>query len=163
MLTRARREVAVSIGEFGREHKILVKAFIRSHRLDDASRFIFQRLHEYVKCEKSLVFEARTPRGKLVAFDIADFTARNYAFYMFSFRSEKHAVPGASDLLLAHIIERAGSEGKRYLNLGLGIDEGIAFFKKKWGGEPFLEYISCTQGTKPSESWSEMLDGFSRL
>ena len=161
MLTRARREVSVGIGEFGREHRELVKDFIRSRRLDDGSRFIFQRLHEYAQCKGTLLFEARTPHGKLTAFDIADFAAREYAFYMFNFRSRKYRIPGASDLLLFHVIKRAQAEGKRYLNLGLGINGGIAFFKKKWGGMPFLDYVSCTQ--KSGESLSEMLAGFSRF
>jgi len=163
MLTRARREVSVRIGEFGREHKKLVKDFICSRHLDDGSRFIFQHLDKYAQCEGALVFEARNARGKLAAFDIADFAARDYAFYMFNFRSEKHAGPGASDLLLFHVIKRAQAEGKRYINLGLGIDEGITFFKKKWGGVPFLDYIACTQESKAGESWGEMLDQISRL
>jgi len=163
MLTRARREASVSIGEFGREHQKLIKAFISSRCLDDGSHFIFQRLDAYAQCESALVFEARTQHGKLAAFDIADFATRDYAFYMFNFRSHKYQISGASDLLLAHIIEHARAEGRRYINLGLGIDEGIAFFKKKWGGEPFQSYISCTQGTTSREPWSEMLDGFSRL
>lgn len=164
MLTRARHEVTVSSGEFGREHKKLVKAFIRTRRLDGATRFIFQRLPEYAKSDSALVFEACTPRGHLVAFDIADFAARDYAFYMFNFRSQKLAVPGASDLLLYHIIERAQIEGKRYLNLGLGIDAGIAFFKEKWGAEHFLDYITCTQEIETTgETMHDMLDQFSRL
>lgn len=163
MQTRARREVSVRIGEFGREHKKLVKDFIRARQLEEGSRFIFQRMHEYTQCESALVFEAHNARGKLAAFDIADFAAREYAFYMFNFRSHKHSVPGASDLLLFHVIKRAQAEGKRYLNLGLGIDEGIAFFKKKWGGMPFLDYTACRQELKTGESLSELIDGLSRL
>ena len=163
MLTRARREASVSVGEYRREHKKLVKDFIRSRQLDDGSRFIFQRLDAYAQCDSALVFEARNARGDLVAFDIADFSAREYAFYMFNFRSEKHAVPGASDLLLFHVIKSAQAEGKRYLNLGLGIDEGITFFKKKWGGMPFLDYVSCTQKSGAGEALSEMLAGILRL
>ena len=60
MLTRARREVTVKIGEFGREHKRLVKEFINTHELGDATRFIFNRVSEYAICETALVFNART-------------------------------------------------------------------------------------------------------
>jgi hypothetical protein len=163
MLARARREVSVSTGAFGREHQRLVKDFMRARRLDDATRFIFKRIPEYAKCDTALVFEARTGRGELAAFDIAEFGARGYAFYMFNFRSRKFNLPGVSDLLLAQIVERARAEGKRYLNLGLGIDAGIAFFKKKWGARPFLQHVTCVQETMSQSSWEEAFDQFSRL
>jgi hypothetical protein len=163
MLTRARREVSVKIGEFGREHKRLVKEFIDTHELGNATRFIFSRMSEYAKCETALVFNARTRDGDLVAFDIADFGAQKYAFYMFNFRSGKHKVPGVSDLLLAYVIAQAKTKGKRYLNLGLGIDPGIAFFKKKWGGTPFQKYVTCTQDFGSQRPWSEVFDRFSKL
>ena len=163
MLTRARREVSVKIGEFGREHKRLVKEFIGTHELGDATRFIFNRVSEYAKCETALVFNARTRGGDLVAFDIAEFGAREYAFYMFNFRSNKYHIPGASDLLLAYVIAQAKTKGKRYLNLGLGIDPGIAFFKKKWGATPFQELVTCTQDSGSQKPWSEVFDRFSKL
>jgi hypothetical protein len=133
MLKRARRDVSVCIGKFGKEHMGLVTDLMRTHRLDNAMQFIFQRLHEYVTYDSAVVFEARTTHGDLAAFDVAEYGAKHYAFYMFNCRSREHKVPGASDLLLAHIIERAQAEGKRYVNLGLGINAGITFFKTKWG------------------------------
>lgn len=163
MLARARREVTVKRGTFGREHQRLVDEFLRVHRLEAAERFIFQRVGAYAQCESALLFEARTARGDLAAFDIAEFGAREYAFYMFNFRARKHHIPGVSDLLLAHIVEHAQAEGKRFLNLGLGIDAGIAFFKTKWGATPFLEHVAYTQDVKAPSSWNEMLDQFAHL
>ncbi|MFC1879686.1 phosphatidylglycerol lysyltransferase domain-containing protein [Chloroflexota bacterium] len=162
MLRRARREVSISAGSFGREHKKLIKAFLHRSRFDRATRFIFQRASEYAKCDTAHVYEARTARGDLVAFDIAEFGAQAYAFYMFNFRSRKFKIPGVSDLLLAHIIERAQAEGKRYLNLGLGINAGIAYFKKKWGGTPFLKYTTWSQESPEQISWWQTLDQLSR-
>jgi hypothetical protein len=86
------------------------------------------------------VYDARNEGGDLVAFDVAEMASKAYAFYMFNFTSRDHFVPGASDLLLWEIIEHAQREDKRYINLGLGIDPGVTFFKEKWGGEPFLPY-----------------------
>lgn len=163
MLARARREATVERGTFGREHQRLVDEFLRAHRLEAAERFIFQRVGEYAKCKSALLFEARTARGDLAAFDIAEFGAREYAFYMFNFRARKHNLPGVSDLLLAHIVEHAQAEGKRFLNLGLGINAGIAFFKTKWGATPFLEHVAYTQDVKAQPSWNEMLDQFARF
>ena len=34
--------------------------------------------------------------------------------------------------------------GKKYINMGLGINEGIKFFKSKWGSKPFYEYNLIT-------------------
>jgi hypothetical protein len=161
MLKRARREVTVSVGKMRWAHTWLLRNFKRRHPLDDAMRFIFEHVSTYAQCETAVVFEARNTHGKLIAFDIADFGARQYAFYMFNFRSHKHHVPGASDLLLKHIIERAQAEGKRYLNLGLGIDAGITFFKKKWGATQFLQCVSCAQECQPQQSMGGLFDQLS--
>jgi hypothetical protein len=158
MLTRARRDVSVSIASFGREHGGVIEEFLRARRLDDATRFIFQRVSEYSRCDTARIFEARDARGNLVAFDIAEFGARQYAFYMFNFRSREHDIPGASDLLLAHIVECAQVEGKRYVNLGLGVDAGGVFFKRKWGATPFLRHVSCAQVSARKESWGGLFD-----
>jgi len=158
MLRRARREVAISTGNFSKEHEKIVENFIRRFRVDKATRNIFQRLDKYAKCDTTAVYDARNTRGELVAFDIAEFGARGYAFYMFNFRSHKHNVPGVSDLLLAHIIERAQTEGKVFLNLGLGINAGIVFFKKKFGAEPFLKHTAWTQDSLNHNSWWATLD-----
>ncbi len=158
MLARARRDASVNEGKFGKEHKQLIEEFLRAHRLDDATRFIFSRVAEYAKCDTARVFEARDARGNLVAFDIAEFGARQYAFYMFNFRSRQHSVPGASDLLLAHIVEHARAEGKRYVNLGLGIGAGVAFFKRKWGAAPFLRYVACVQESAEKEMWTGLFE-----
>ena len=62
---------------------------------------------------------------------------------MFNFRSESRYIPGASDLLLSSVIQQAIGEGKKYINLGLGINAGVTFFKEKWGGVAFLPHAFC--------------------
>jgi hypothetical protein len=163
MLSRARQEISIKIGCFGREHKKLTDAFLRKKRFDQNTRFIFQHIKEYARCETALLFEARTQRGDLVAFDVAEFGAKNYAFYMFNVRSPKHNFPGVSDLLLAQIIEQAKEAGQRYINLGLGINPGVAFFKKKWGAVPFLGYVVAEQKANRQEAWGELFDQLSGL
>lgn len=162
MLRRAQREVHIGIGEFTREHKGLIKAFLRQHQFDDATRFIFQRVYEYVKCDQAYIFDARNSRGNLVAFDVAEFGAQDYAFYMFNFRSSKYNIPGVSDLLLAQIVDHAQKQGKAHLNLGLGINSGVTFFKKKWGAVPFLKHITWVQESFGQGQWWEMIDRLSR-
>jgi hypothetical protein len=162
MMARARREVVISVGEFAREHKHLVEDFMRTHQLKDAARIIFKRLPEYASSRSVVVFDARTPHGELVAFDVAEFGAQKFAFYMFNFRSRKHVIRGVSDLLLAYIVVRAKTEGKRDLNLGLGFNPGNTFFKRKWGGRPFLKHNACVQESQTGTGLGNLFERFSR-
>jgi len=161
MLNRAGRDLSIQPAErCGREHKKLIKAFQRARPLDEATRLIFQRMPDYVNSSPTArLFEVRNKQGKLVVFDVAEFGTKDYAFYMFNFCSEKYYVPGASDLLLAEVIEQANREGKRYLNLGLGINPGVTFFKTKWGGVPFLRYLACVYERPRANVWEDIFDG----
>ncbi len=145
MLSRACRELSVEKNRnFDEEHRKMVEDFLKAHPVDEATRFIFERIGEYLSSSPTAwVFEARNKRGELVAFDIAEFKPRECAIYMFNFSSEALYVPGASDLLLYEVIRQAKKERKKYMNLGLGINPGVTFFKKKWGGVPFLPYAFC--------------------
>lgn len=142
MLSRAGRELSVKRSrDFGKEHRNLIEDFLRFHPVDETTRFIFERIGDYLSTSSTAwVFDARKDKGELVAFDIAEFKPRSYAIYMFNFNSETFYVPGASDLLLSEVIKQAKTERKKYINLGLGINSGVTFFKKKWGGVIFLPY-----------------------
>lgn len=142
MVRRAGRELSVRNNrDFNQEHRNMVEEFLKGHPADDATRFIFRRIDAYLSSSGTAsLFEARAGDGELVAFDVAEFKPRDYAVYMFNFRSGSRYLPGASDLLLSAIVEQAFTEGKKYINLGLGINPGVAFFKEKWGGTPFLPH-----------------------
>ena len=143
MVRRARKDLDIQRGKYGKEHRHIIKDFLSSHELSDAQKHIFQNISLYLKRSTSAcLLEAR--KGKnLVAFTIADLGTANYAFYMFNFRSKLLNIPGASDLLFFEMVKMAQSEGKKALNLGLGIHPGIRRFKEKWGGEPFLPHESA--------------------
>jgi hypothetical protein len=145
MLTRAGRDLSVKKNaEFRDEHRQMIAEFLKKHPVDSATGFIFNRIDGYLASSPNArVFDVRNERGELVGFDVADFTPGEYAFYMFNFSSDTLYIPGASDLLLYEIIQQAKAEGKRFINLGLGINAGVVFFKKKWGGEEFLPYTEC--------------------
>ena len=142
MLNRGRRDIAVTKHRtFGEEHRQLVNDFLRAHPVGEGTRFIFDRIDRYIgSSETAWIFEARERSGRLVAFDVADFEPNHFAIYMFNFNSEVLPIPGASDLLLFEVIQQALADGKRYINLGLGINPGVTFFKEKWGGVPFLPH-----------------------
>ncbi len=143
VVRRAGRELRVKREEkkFGRAHQELVGTFLESHEVGEQMRSILEKIPDYVSSVPTArVYAARDSNGSLVAFDVAEFGARDYAFYMFNFRTPSAGTPGASDLLLHEIIKDAAAEGKRFVNLGLGISPGVVFFKRKWGAAPFLPY-----------------------
>jgi hypothetical protein len=153
MIHRASREIVVEKGQtMKREHRKLMTEFLRSTSLDNRTRFLYDKISDYLRsASTSRLFSARDRKGHLQAFDIAEFGAAGYAFYLFNIRSRKNAVPGISDFLLHELIQEAKAQNKAYLNLGLGIHPGVAFFKKKWGGYPFLQYESGFSVTTESQ------------
>ncbi|HYL82369.1 MAG TPA: hypothetical protein VEU07_16245 [Candidatus Acidoferrum sp.] len=142
LLRRAARDARVEPSrELREEHRSLIADFLHSHPVAEEIRYIFGRIAAYVSTVPTArIFSLRDGAGALVAFDVAEFAARDYAFYQFNFRSKALHLPGASDLLLDALIATARTEGKRFLNLGLGINPGVRGFKEKWGGEIFLPY-----------------------
>ncbi len=161
MLQRASRELDVNKGcPFREEHHSLISDFLASRNLHEGTRAIFERIPHYASSVPSAVlFEARDRDQRLIGYDIADFGAKSYAFYMFNFRSRKHAVPGASDLLFFALIQAARERGKSFLNLGLGINDGVASFKKKWGGVSFLKYESLLYRPAPPSLFESIRQG----
>jgi hypothetical protein len=159
MLSRAGRELSVKKSrDFGKEHQKLIEAFLKTHPVDEATRFIFERIGDYLSSSTTVwVFDARNNKGELVAFDVAEFKPRSYSFYMFNFSSDTRYVPGVSDLLLSEVIQQAKTEGKKYMNLGLGINSGVTFFKEKWGGSAFLPYTFCLFRPSKKESLETLL------
>ena len=57
------------------------------------------------------------------------------------------------------MIQVARKYQKEYVHLGLGVNEGIARFKKKWGGVPFLKYEfgEISPAEKGAFSWIRAL------
>ena len=150
MVRRAEKELSIETGQFGREHKKIIKDFIGRQDLSDEQIHIFKHVQHYLKRSNTAhLLEARQA-GRLVAFSIVDMGSARYAFYQFNFRSIKISVPGASDLLFNEMIRLAQSEGKQAINLGLEIHPGIRRFKEKWGGEPFLAHKSLLIHRKPA-------------
>ncbi|WP_456474648.1 hypothetical protein [Candidatus Pyrohabitans sp.] len=142
LLRSAEKRLEVGRGSFGQEHLAIVEEFL-SRDIEESRRWVFERLSSYASCNEPLLLEARSGDA-LVAFSIFDFSLGEFAFYMFNFISRSNYLPGASDLLLWEFIKEAKAQGKRHVNLGLGINRGIARFKEKWGGRRWLEYEFCS-------------------
>jgi hypothetical protein len=154
MIRRATRELRVAQGSFGQEHQGLIDEFIAGQELEAGYPAILGQIGAYLEHSPTAVLLEARKGSELVAFNVMDLGSAEYAFYLFNFRSTTCRVPGASDLLLHEMGQRAEAEGKRAMNLGLGIDPGVRRFKEKWGAVPFLRYRSALTGMKPTSLWS---------
>ena len=95
------------------------------------------------------LLSARDPDGNLAAALLLDYSPKDFCAYIIGAHSREHYVPHATDLLFAAMLERCRAEGKAYVHLGLGVNEGIARFKKKWGGRPVLPFAMAGWKEKP--------------
>jgi hypothetical protein len=143
MVRRAEKELRTIHGRFGKEHKKVIKDFLSEHNLSPEQRYIFKRIPRYLKCSATAQLLEVRKEDVLAAFTIVDLGSVDFAFYLFNFRSNEVHAPGASDLLFREMVNLAQAEGKKAINLGLGIHPGIRRFKEKWGGMPFLPYASA--------------------
>lgn len=88
-------------------------------------------------------------QGHLAACLLVDFAPGQFCAYILGAHSRTHYTPHAADLLFAAMLEAARREGKSYIHLGLGVNEGITRFKRKWGGTPQLPYVMAAWKEEP--------------
>ena len=158
MVRRAGRELTVHRGKFRREHKKIIKAFLKDHRLTAEQIYVYNHIDQYLALSSTTHLLEAKKGNILVAFTVVDTGSADYAFYLFNIRSKKEYIPGASDLLFNAMVDLVQSEGKKAINLGLGIHEGIRRFKEKWGGIPFLPYASALVGRKQALMLGRLAD-----
>jgi predicted alpha/beta-hydrolase family hydrolase len=151
LLRRARRELCLVQGRsWENDHAALVQRYLDERRLAAGTRRIFGQLPRYIDASAgSLVVSGRLAGGRLAAFAVGEFAALTNAFFMFCFRDPELAPPGSADLVLSGLLEEARRRGQTRMNLGLGVNAGIGFFKRKWGAEPFLPYVEASWEVKP--------------
>lgn len=142
MVRRALREVEVRSERWQPEHAALVQDFVRRRPLEAGTVHIFGRLEAYAASHADvlLLSARRRDDGALQAFVLGDYASLSTAFYMFAFRRQD-AVPGCADALLAALVREAEMRGHSRFCLGLGIDAGIRFFKRKWHAHPALPCV----------------------
>ena len=126
------------------EHEVLITEFIEREQPSSLIREFYHAMPDYViRSETSLVLNARDFNGLLSAFYVLDFAANDFATYVVGCHSKERFVSHASDLLFFEMVNMAREYGKKYINLGLGVNPGIRRFKEKWGGKPSLPYEFC--------------------
>jgi hypothetical protein len=130
---------------FENDHAALVQRYLDQRPLAAGTRQIFGRLARYVETSAgSLIVSARRTDGRLAAFAVGEFASLTTAFFMFCFRDPDLAQPGGADFTLSGLLQEARQRGQTRMNLGLGVSDGIRFFKRKWGAEPFLPYVETS-------------------
>jgi len=163
MAEKASNELSVERSHsFSKDHEALVIELLKSEKLTPRVRELYLAMSEYVsRSRSSYVLNAWGKNGKLCAFYVIELAAKNFSTYVLGTHSKKHYVPHASDLLFLEMIELTREKGKKTINLGLGVNEGIRRFKKKWGGVPFLnyEFCECFYGTTRTVSLIKAIEG----
>lgn len=156
LLRRASRELTlIQERSLAKDHLALVAHYLNRLELAEGSRHIFKNLSQYVRnSQSSLVFSVRRTDGRLAAFSIGEFASKHTAMFMFCFRDPAIAPPGSADLTLSGLINEAQKRGHTRLNLGLGVNDGIRFFKRKWGAAPFLPCVDTTWAVRKSNIMS---------
>jgi hypothetical protein len=145
VVEKASLELEIDKGySFSKEHEALVAEFLKREKLPPRLSELYLAMPRYVpRSKSSRVLSARDKKGRLSAFYIVDLAAKGFATYLLGCYSKKHYIPHASDLLFREMIHLACEAGKRTINLGLGVNDGIRRFKEKWGGVPSLNYEFC--------------------
>ncbi|MBO4300807.1 MAG: TraB/GumN family protein [Desulfovibrio sp.] len=83
-------------------------------------------------------------QGHLAACCVMDYAPESFCSYVIGAHSRCHYTPHAVDALFAAMLRNARAAGKAYIHLGLGVNEGIVRFKKKWGGVPVMPYTAAS-------------------
>ena len=126
---------------FTAAHRRLWAEFVGRAALPPNVRELFAKTEAVLQKAPGLVLlNAWDPRGQLAACLLLDTAPRAFLTYLIGAHSRTHYTPYASDLLFREMIRIARRQGKEFLHLGLGVNEGIRRFKTKWGGAPALPY-----------------------
>jgi hypothetical protein len=145
MTDKASKELMVERGHsISKEHEALISELLKREKLPPRVRELYRAMPDYVaRSSSACTLNARDKNGKLCAFFVVELGAKNFSSYVLGCHSKRHYVPHASDLLFLEMIRLTREHGKRTINLGLGVNEGIRRFKEKWGGIPYLNYEFC--------------------
>lgn len=126
---------------FTAAHRRLWAEFVGRVSLPPNVRELFARTSTVLERVTGLrLLNAWDAEGRLAACLLLDLAPRPFLSYLLGAHSRSHPTPHASDLLFREMIRIARREGKAFIHLGLGVNDGIRRFKAKWGGEPGEPY-----------------------
>lgn len=142
--------------DFTPAHRRLWGEFLGRTSLPPHVRALYSRTEALLADESTDVRLLNAWDGeRLAACLVMDVAPGRFDTYLLGAHSREYYVPHASDALFAFMLARARQRGKRLVHLGLGVNEGISRFKRKWGGRPALRYQRAT--------WEEQDNDAARL
>ena len=152
-LRRARRDILIAQEGWKPDHAELVEQYIRSRPFAPGTRHLFRHIGPYVEAvPDALLFAARDCEGALQGFAVGDYTALGTVFHLFAFRAPE-SPPGTADALLDALAAEGIRRGHTLLNLGLGINPGIVFFKRKWNATILRPHVETSWAVqRPQEA-----------
>ena len=124
-------------------HRRLWGEFLTRNTLPANVQALYTKVEELFNAPDCEVFalNAWTEENRLAACLVVDTFMPGFDTYLLGAHSKEFYAPHASDVLFARMIEEARNAGKNYLHLGLGVNQGIARFKRKWGGFAAFPYV----------------------
>jgi uncharacterized protein YbaP (TraB family) len=139
---RAAATLTVEEGSsFTPAHRRLWAEFMGRTALPPAVRELYARTEAVLRSAPGLsLLNAWDRDGCLAACLLLDSAPRRFLSYLLGAHAHTPRTPYASDLLFREMIRIARRDGKEFLHLGLGVNDGIRRFKTKWGGVPGLPY-----------------------
>lgn len=127
--------------EFTLAHRHLWAEFVGRTPLTANVRRLYEETQRVITSGSNLILlNAWDTSGNLAASLLLDLNPRKFLSYILGAHSRTHYTPYASDLLFSKMLTIAKREGKEYIHLGLGVNDGIRRFKRKWGGTATMSY-----------------------
>lgn len=140
--------------EFTPAHRRLWGEFLERTQINMNERVaaLYARTPQMMATGDLTFLNAYDADGNLAAALLLDQNPVRFTSYVLGAHSRRHYAPHAMDLLFFHMLEKARELNKRFIHLGLGVNEGILRFKKKWGAVPSFPFtmaaISEARGEK---------------
>ncbi|MCL1939624.1 MAG: TraB/GumN family protein [Desulfovibrionaceae bacterium] len=149
-LERARAVLRVDMTtRFSPQHRRLWSEFMARTPLKPNARELFARTEQVMGTPGLVLLNAWDEEERLAACLLLDFAPGRFVSYLIGAHSRGPYTPYASDLLMATLLDEARKHGKDYIHLGLGVNEGIRRFKRKWGAVPSLPYRMAAWKEQP--------------
>ena len=163
-IRNASRQLSVSVsGPMDRSHRQLMDEFIARVNPGPRVSRLLDRMPAYVASQSGgIVLSARDDQERLNAFYVVDLAPAGFSTYVIGCYTRRPYITGASDLLMSALVDLSRHSGKTFIHLGLGINEGLRRFKKKWGGVPSRPYRMATVDLTVPTVWNAVSEFLKR-